>query len=715
MRRPFIIFLVVLIAYCWLKDCANFLFYLLGNHSPYVNIYSAVIGLLALVFIFFILKKTALRNVALPSAKDIFQPERKKEWWLLLLVSSPIILLGLFRCLYPDLSFDTAHYELYLQDLNFSDKKLNAGLDAIRTYFFPLSEKVFGLFRHLLGYRLGAIFNTFLYVTIIFSSYDFLKRFFSEYAPTHKPAIILVACLALYTVFADNTLLLTGSYKTDLLGVPILLELLHMLFFGGRFSKRINFFIFFILSSAVITLKLTYLPFAGIIGFAYYVKDFKQLPRYFLFLIPLVVLFFPGLYMLYNFLETGNPLYPLFNKVFRSALYPVSNMVDNRWTPKNLKETLFFHIITMLDHKRSNEWSLYSYRLLFGSFISVSCILFYLFNLIKKRKNLFFQQIALLALITILLDYACTISTGYYRYGIIIEVSYGLIIASLVMYLRKNIITVLLAIAIAFQLASTFNHFFIQHFNLSFFDYMFLLKKNEVRSDNTSKLFHDYGGTLDNNETLPKIDAFVSMDPCMLDSWAKLLNNKIPIYNLEPSRPVDLVNKIEKEVIKVQSQSKNVMLLAHMNCVQDNIVNTINKRGYQATDMYEIHPNFMRAKEPLFLIKIKNVDTSKFTINATTQIVDLEPSTDTSEKRFSYHADKKVKFFIREAPFYYDWPPSETYDLYINDKKYTITGESKFKQIYTLDTNNLTIRSSKPISYLVVTQELQEKPASEKE
>jgi hypothetical protein len=714
MRRPFIIFLFVLIAFCWLKDCADFLFYLFGYNSPNVNLYSVLIGLLALVAIFYIAKKTVFKHEALPSAKEIFQPERKKEWWLLWLVSTPIILLGLFRCIYPDLSFDTAHYELNLQDTNFSGEKLNAGLDAIRAYFFPLSEKVFGLFRHLLGYRLGAIFTTFLFVTIIFSSYDFLKRFFSEYSPTAKPATILLACLAAYTIFADNTFLLISSYKTDILGVPFLQELLFMLFFGGRFSKKTNFFIFYLIASLVITLKLTYLPFAAIIGLAYYIKNFKHLPRAFLFFIPFIVLLFPSLYMLYNRIETGNPLYPLFNHIFKSPLYPIRNFVDTRWQPKTLIETLFFHIYTLMDNSRCNEWALYSYRLLFGSFISLACILYYLISLVKKRNNLFFQQLAFLALISILLDYSCTISTGYYRYGIIIEVCYGLIIASLLLYLKKNIITALIAIAITFQLFFTFKHFYVQQYNLSFHDYASLLQNNKLRNDNISRIFHDYDGTLDNNERMPKVDAFVSLDPCMLDSWARLLNNKVPVYNLEPSRPVDLVNKLEKEVVRVQSQSKNVMLLAHTYCVQDNIVNTLNKRAYQVTDMYEIHPNFMRANQPLFLFKIKDVDTGKFTINTTTQIVDLEASTDTSGNRFSYHSDKKVKIFIREAPFYFDWDYVEAHDLYINDKKYTITGESKFNQIYTLDTNKLILRSSKPISYLVIIQEIQDKPAPEK-
>jgi hypothetical protein len=153
------------------------------------------------------------------------------------------------------------------------------------------------------------------------------------------------------------------------------------------------------------------------------------------------------------------------------------------------------------------------------------------------------------------------------------------------------------------------------------------------------------------------------------------------------------------------------MLLAHTGFVQDNILNVLNEKGYLATDMYEIHPKFMRAKEPLYIFKIKHLDTSKFSLRATSHVVDLEASTDTSGSKFSYHSDKKVKIWIREVTYYFDWEPLETYDLYINDKKYTITGESKYKPIYTLETNDLIIRSSKGVAYIILIQEIQEKPA----
>lgn len=709
MRRPFIIFLFALIFFFWLKDCAEFVFYVCGNNGSNINIYCSVIALIVFIASFFFVKKTVFKNKAFPTLKEIFQPERKKEWLLLFLISLPLILFGLFRCIYPDLSYDTGHYEIYLQDFRFSENKTNFGVGAIRTYFFPLSERVFGFSRHLLGYRLGTILTTFLLVVIIFSSYDFIKRFLSEYAPVNKLEFILPAFLSLYIIFADNTLLILSSYKTDLLGIPFLQELLYMLFFGGRSSKRVNFFIFYIITSLVVSLKLTYLPYAVILGLAYYIKNYKQLPLLTLFFIPFIVLLFPSIYMLYNFIETGNPVYPVYNKIFHSPLYPIENYIDPRWGPKNLKETLFYHIITWQDNTRCNEWSLFSYRLLFGSFISFACILYYLFSLIKKRNNPFFRQIALLSLISILADYACTVSTGYYRYGIIIEVFYGLVMATLLIYLKKNIINLFIAFAILFQCAVTYKNICKKQLNQCWADYPGLLGNKEKRNDNISRMLHDYGASLDNNETMPKIDAFVSIYECMLDGWAKLLNNKAPIYNLSPGRPADSISKLEKNVIRVQSQNNNIMLLSGVEHIRANAINVINLKGYMATDMYEIHPNFLRAKEPIFLFKIKYLDTSRYSIKSISQEINLEASTDTSGSKFSYHSDKKLRIYIRETPYYFDHPPIETYDLFINDKKYTITGESKYKPIYTLETNNLTIRASRQIAYIVIIQEIEEK------
>jgi hypothetical protein len=222
MRRPFIIFLLIISMYCWLTDCVNFLFYLFDINSSTVKTFSAFTGIIILATSLPLLKKV-FNKLSFPGIGDLFQIKRKREWLLLLTVSSPIILLGLFRAIYPDQNYDTYHFELYLQELDFTDNKTNFAAGSIRTYYFTLSERIFALFRHILGFRLGSILNTILLVTIIFSIYDFIKKVFIVHLPHIQFPSVLVALLSLFTIFADNTLFNTGSYKPDILGVPIIL------------------------------------------------------------------------------------------------------------------------------------------------------------------------------------------------------------------------------------------------------------------------------------------------------------------------------------------------------------------------------------------------------------------------------------------------------------------------------------------------------------
>src|SRR5579859_7445238 len=221
MRKPFLLILILIVLYCWFKDLVNFLFYIFGSKSFDTGIYCRIIGLILFLASLYALKVAFFKKTTGIQIKEIFQPDRKKEWLLLFCVSLPVIVLGLVRTIFPDQNYDTIHYELYLQDFDYIENRRNFAPGGTATYFLHLSEIFSGLFRHRLGYRLGSIFNTFLLVSIIASSYDFIKKFLSVYAPALRINIVLLALFASFVVFADNALLVVGSYKTDLIGVPL--------------------------------------------------------------------------------------------------------------------------------------------------------------------------------------------------------------------------------------------------------------------------------------------------------------------------------------------------------------------------------------------------------------------------------------------------------------------------------------------------------------
>jgi hypothetical protein len=651
------------------------------------------------------LKVAFVKKITVPQVKELFQPDRKKEWLLLFFVSLPVIVLGLIRAVFPDQNYDTIHYELYLQDFDYIDNKRHFAPGGTATYIFHLSEIFSGLFRHRLGYRLGSTFNIFLLVSIIASSYDFIKKFLSVYAPEHKISVILLALLASFVVFADNTLLVMGSYKTDLIGIPLLIELLYMIFFGGRYSIKLNYLIFFVLSSLAIALKLTYLPYVAIFGFIYFLKNFKRLSPILLFSIPFVVILFSAPCLLFSLIETGNPLFPFYNKIFHSPFFPNINFKDTRFGPRGKFETLFYHITMLVDPPRRNEWSMYSCRLLFGFFISLGIIAFYLLRLKKNKYNIFFKQIALLSVVALLCDYSWVITTGVTRYASVIEIWYGLIIALLFMYVKERIASVLLVFVLLFQFYYTTQN--VTQLNMSWHNYSSLLENKELRQDNTSLFLHDYGQITDNSHILPKVDAFVIIPPCVPDGLARLLNEKAAIYDLTRDRTRDSVDNFEKNVVRALSQNENLMVIGYMECWGYELMGSMNKKGFLATDMYEIYPDFMKANEPVFLFKIKYLDTSKYTINTIQKFVTIgDPKS--PDSIFTYHSDKKVKAFVRESPYIFDWPLT-IYDLNINDKKYTINSKSKDNKLFSLDTNNITIRANQSKSCMILIQEIEEK------
>ena len=708
MRLPFLLFIVLISIYCWLTDVINIIFYLFHVNSPHKNSYSAVTG--SLLFLIGLVTWVAVnyKRSGNQFLKNIFQPHRKKEWLLLLLVSMPVIGLGLFRSVFPDSNFDTFHFELYLQEFDFTETKTNFGAAAIRTYYFPLPERVFGLFRHILGYRLGTILNTFLLVTIIASVYDFLKKVLTFYSTGRNIHWIIPALLSLFIIFADNTFFTIGSYKPDLIGIPFLLEMIHFIFFKKQYDRKTtDHFIFFLIASLTLTYKLTYLPYVGILCLIYFIQNFKVHKPLQTFAVPLTILAFPAIYLLYNEIETGNPIFPFFNKLFHSTLFPAENWKDSRWGYQKTYELFIYPVVTLINKNRCNEWALYSYRLLFGYFISIGSIVYYLIQVRKQNTNEFIRIIFFTSLLAIALDYSCCITTGYYRYGVIVEVLYGIIISLWLLYLQNKIaLALILAIAL-FQVYDTTNNIYIKNVNLSWHNYNLLLHDKKIRKTNMSRMLSDYNTIIDKSNILPKIDAFVSMEPFAWDGLSKLLNNKVPIYDLTSyGRTPDSIKQFEKNIIRPQSQTKNIFVVANNESIDGGMIEALNKKGYLVANMYEVYPEFVQPNEPVYLFKIVYYDSAKFTIKTGKYYLKDENTPDLRND-FKYKSANKVKAFIREAPFVYNWSSlPDKYDLVINGARYKTNNRFTGNKTFTVQSDSVIVHKSENVPYLIFTQEI---------
>ena len=79
-----------------------------------------------------------------------------------------LFLIFIITIVYPDRSFDTINYHLYLQENPFGNKigyDFFAGKN-LNSFSYAFPDRVFYMFRHFLGYRLGVIFNYLLIIVV---------------------------------------------------------------------------------------------------------------------------------------------------------------------------------------------------------------------------------------------------------------------------------------------------------------------------------------------------------------------------------------------------------------------------------------------------------------------------------------------------------------------------------------------------------------------
>ena len=710
MRRPLIFFLVLISIYCWLADCFNLLFYALTIDSSKIKIYCSVASLIVLASSFFVIKKIFYKNSSLPKVSSLFKNGIREEWVILFIVSLPIVILGLFRAIYPDQNYDTLHYELYLQEYDFKDNSINFAPGSLRSYFFPLTERIFAIFRHMLGFRLGTILNAILLVTIIFSIYDFIRKVFCVYLSHLQFPKVAVALLSLFAIFAENTLFTIGSYKTDLIGVPLILELVHIVFFPKYVtSQKKQHYYFFLIASLTLAYKLTYLPYIGIVTLVYVIQYYKEYRKVEFITLPLLFILFPGIYLIYNIAETGNPIFPLYNDLFHSRLYPAERFKDLRWGHKQFHEIFTYHIVTYFDKSRCNEWSLYSYRLLTGYVISLIGIFACFIKRIKGYDNPFLRFMTYISILAIFLDYSCVITTGYFRYGSLVEILYGLIIGLWFLYLYNRISGVVIFIVIFLQSFTTFDNIYQKNINLSWHDYKQLITDKTVFRNNARMLLHDYNSIIDSTNILQAVNGFVNPEPFPQDGLAKMLGKKVPIYDLQPgSRTMELTRQVEN-TIRTRANKEKFMTVASIEALNTGIVKSLNNRGFLVSNMYEVYPSFFRFGEPVFLLQINYLDTGRYKIKTIEQYLRDDNPAD-MRNDFVYNTGNNLKVFMREAPFAFSWDflPQE-YEISINGKNNVTKNRFGKNKILTADGIDLKIHKPNSVPYLIIIQEIEEK------
>src|SRR3989440_11297320 len=339
------------------------------------------------------------------------------------MVLPPLIFIYLLRAPLPDVSFDVLNYRLL-----HSERALR-GLFYQASDFFPTAapynpapDMLTGLFRHALGYRLGTIVNLLILVWSAQIIDRILRTFIARAWP--RAACVLLIMLAEHLLFEIST------YMVDLIALPLLLETTRLALRVDKTENvrrvHVHAALLIGLSTAV---KLTNVLAAAplVLVFAYKAifgtrrLSFRELTSTLpLAVVALIAPILPFTFYLWRL--TGNPVFPLANKVFKSPYWPTAGGWDARWGPVGLWETLAWPVLIWFKPERHSELGVYSGRISIGLIVAVIAL------------PLLWRDLRVRLLCLMFLMGCLTWSAGgmgYSRYGLYLEVLSGVVVVAI--------------------------------------------------------------------------------------------------------------------------------------------------------------------------------------------------------------------------------------------------------------------------------------------
>ncbi|HZB45064.1 MAG TPA: hypothetical protein VE360_07465 [Pyrinomonadaceae bacterium] len=371
------------------------------------------------------LAASALLWLAHLRAKPEVEGRTPRAFWLI--VGLPLLLVFAARVAFPDLAFDVLNHRLIQAERSLRGAQLGAG-DFFPTIFpfNPAPDMLTGVFRHLLGYRLGTIINL---LALLWAG-TVLEKIL-------RPFVAGAAwrCLGvLLALFTEQALFQVNSYMVDLLALPLVLEAtrLALQLDESRTETRDLLYAALLLGGAT-ALKLTNAAMALPVLVVFAVRVFRPrrdakaraaktagvvLLSAVFFLLPLLP------HALYIYGETGNPFFPLYNNLVQSPLWPHMTPYDGRWGPRDLRETLLWPLLAVTEPGRLSELGVYSGRLTLGFLAALLCLLL-------PRAA---ARARLLALVVLLGSVLWSATSGYVRYAIFVEALGGV----LLLYLARE-------------------------------------------------------------------------------------------------------------------------------------------------------------------------------------------------------------------------------------------------------------------------------------
>jgi len=518
--------------------------------------------------------------------------------WLILAI---IALLTFWRLPFPDASFDTMHYHLFLQQSQFenyiSDNFLPSG---IQTYSFSLGDRLFYFFRNIIGYRSGVLLNS----LVLFLVYLQLKEIlFSHFHPYKIQPKYLQALIGLSIVSTEFILANIGIYMVDLLPLPFLIELFKITIKNSN-KDAFGLVYSFTLMGLAISIKFYSIIFCFPMALIIFVRNIRLLNlKLIVYMLLAVVL--PMLpYLIFNYVQTRNPIFPYFNQLFKSPYYPPVYTKDPRFGPTNFLETISWPIIILFIPGRSIELPYYSGRIGLGYLF----LIFYLIHGIRSKN----KEILHIALLILLFFFLWIISTGYARYALFLEVISGIVILliSLALLFSKKVMMKFLgtSLLMVFLAQISYGYYLTLTNKTDWSDRATIITNPRLYYDNlrllgSDRLPRNLSNIQQADRILQSVDLWLVLPGDHNAGIVKLLKSDIPIVNLyllhysQTNRDNYL-----KIITDAQLKKKNIFMLSCRS--DDQISQELEPVGLQMSDSLEIKSTILDFRGKCRLIRI---------------------------------------------------------------------------------------------------------------
>lgn len=578
------------ILFVWFCECFSLFLYLVGAQPALLTV--CTVGALCVVGMLFLLKN----HVKCTASGHT----------LVFFIGCALLLLfGIYKGWRADLNYDTMNYHLIAQKFGFLDAfQTNIAPGSFQFFGFALSDKLYYLFRLLLGYRMGTILTSISACLIYDQAVSIVKDLLKKDSNDQKRTEYMLEAIVFGAVMLEETVKLQGTYLVDLALMPIGLRLFRKVL-ESKGQNHKDIFFTALLAGLFFAGKLTHIVYVVPLVLYYIWKNRAYMCASVIILSGMIAFAPCSVYLIYNSFETGNPIFPYMNSFFESPYFLQSNFKDVRWGPSNLMEYLLwpFYMVLFPEYRQNEIPPSFMLPSSIGVFFCFgSCIMACIRKWRKRPDNRAIAEASALVCAAYVL---WLLSTGILRYFLM-----GFIVGELTLIVGVFLLRAVWMRTLKLALLGCFT----AQAALSFWKVGYEGQEYAWRNFDASAYGREAAWVLQDYFVQPEteIDGFI-LTQLAESGYAELIDSEAPQYNLaylnsymEDSDTKAALKEIVDEQFRRDKQLYTVGVYEKGNIYTK--MESLNEQGLRAISVTNVSDSANWAEQQFLLYKLEKMD-----------------------------------------------------------------------------------------------------------